>query len=285
MIESYRNEELAGRAASCRIRDEFVPLEGAPPLSLSRSRAARARADAHARARTRTSPAACVDNESLEFLGDAVLGFVIADALYHEYPQLDEGQKSKIKASLVSTRHASSKLAERLDLGTVPAARPRRGEDRRPPQDGAARRRVRGADRGASISMAASNRPRGFIRREIWSRPRASSTHPGVLAASTGDYKSALQEAAAGGRPRAARLSRGRRARAGSPRGVRGRAVVSAATCWSRARGPQQEGSGAGSRAPRARRERRRPRQNRRAHGGRLLTGSGPPALTPDRSR
>ncbi len=44
-----------------------------------------------------------VDNESLEFLGDAVLGFVIADLLFREFPSSDEGQKSKVKAALVST--------------------------------------------------------------------------------------------------------------------------------------------------------------------------------------
>jgi ribonuclease III len=44
-----------------------------------------------------------VDNESLEFLGDAVLGFVIADLLYQEFPEFSEGPKSKAKAALVST--------------------------------------------------------------------------------------------------------------------------------------------------------------------------------------
>ena len=44
-----------------------------------------------------------VDNESLEFLGDAVLGLVIADRLYREFQDYDEGQKSKIKAQLVSS--------------------------------------------------------------------------------------------------------------------------------------------------------------------------------------
>jgi len=56
------------------------------------------------------------DNESLEFLGDAVLGFVVADMLFQEFPQYDEGQKSKVKAALVSTA-ALSILAERLGLG------------------------------------------------------------------------------------------------------------------------------------------------------------------------
>jgi ribonuclease-3 len=43
------------------------------------------------------------DNESLEFLGDAVLGFIVADLLFRELPSSSEGQKSKAKAVLVST--------------------------------------------------------------------------------------------------------------------------------------------------------------------------------------
>jgi hypothetical protein len=56
------------------------------------------------------------DNESLEFLGDAVLGLVVADALFRLYPQSSEGQKSKLKAALVST-HSLARQAEQLDLG------------------------------------------------------------------------------------------------------------------------------------------------------------------------
>jgi ribonuclease-3 len=56
------------------------------------------------------------DNESLEFLGDAVLGFAIADLLFRKFPSQDEGWKSKIKASLVSTA-SLARLAERLNLG------------------------------------------------------------------------------------------------------------------------------------------------------------------------
>jgi len=57
-----------------------------------------------------------VDNESLEFLGDAVLGFIVADLLYREFPQFQEGQKSKAKAAMVSTA-ALAALAERIGLG------------------------------------------------------------------------------------------------------------------------------------------------------------------------
>ena len=54
-------------------------------------------------------------NESLEFLGDSILGFLITDIIYHRFPGLDEGHKSKIKAYLVSAV-ALSELALTLDL-------------------------------------------------------------------------------------------------------------------------------------------------------------------------
>ena len=56
------------------------------------------------------------DNESLEFLGDAVLGLVIADRLYRDCPDYDEGQKSKLKAQLVSAT-TLAKIGVNLDLG------------------------------------------------------------------------------------------------------------------------------------------------------------------------
>ena len=57
-----------------------------------------------------------IDNELLEFLGDAVLGLVVADVLVRQYPHYNEGQTSKIKASVVSTRSLADH-AERLGLG------------------------------------------------------------------------------------------------------------------------------------------------------------------------
>ncbi|UCG61895.1 MAG: ribonuclease III [Candidatus Zixiibacteriota bacterium] len=41
-------------------------------------------------------------NERLEYLGDSVLGLIIADQLYNDYPRLREGQLTKIKAMLVN---------------------------------------------------------------------------------------------------------------------------------------------------------------------------------------
>ncbi len=43
-------------------------------------------------------------NERLEFLGDAVVGFTITESLYNNYPDLREGQLSKIKSVVVSKR-------------------------------------------------------------------------------------------------------------------------------------------------------------------------------------
>ena len=55
-------------------------------------------------------------NERLEFLGDAVLGLVVADALYTTHPDLPEGQLAKLRASVVNAR-ALAEVARSLELG------------------------------------------------------------------------------------------------------------------------------------------------------------------------
>jgi ribonuclease-3 len=52
-------------------------------------------------------------NERLEFLGDAVLGLVVTDALYSGHPDLPEGQLAKLRASVVNMR-ALADVARRL---------------------------------------------------------------------------------------------------------------------------------------------------------------------------
>lgn len=54
-------------------------------------------------------------NERLEFLGDAVLGSVIASALYEKFPKADEGQLSRLRAFLVKEK-ALSELASELNF-------------------------------------------------------------------------------------------------------------------------------------------------------------------------
>jgi ribonuclease-3 len=57
-----------------------------------------------------------INNERLEFLGDAILGFVIADELYRRFPAAAEGELSRCRSSLVKGE-ALAKLARRLELG------------------------------------------------------------------------------------------------------------------------------------------------------------------------
>lgn len=55
-------------------------------------------------------------NERLEFLGDAVLSIISADFLFHKYPDMPEGQLSKLRSSLVCT-DSLSKFAREIHLG------------------------------------------------------------------------------------------------------------------------------------------------------------------------
>ena len=56
------------------------------------------------------------NNERLEFLGDAILGMVIADELFHRFPECAEGEMSRLRASLVKGA-TLSELARDLSLG------------------------------------------------------------------------------------------------------------------------------------------------------------------------
>lgn len=55
-------------------------------------------------------------NERLEFLGDAVLGLVVCDLLYHRYPEYHEGDLTRIKSMVVS-RQTCAKISLELNLG------------------------------------------------------------------------------------------------------------------------------------------------------------------------
>jgi ribonuclease-3 len=56
------------------------------------------------------------DNEMLEFLGDAVLGLAASEALFHRFPEFQEGHLSKLRAHLVGQRHLL-RVAEQLQIG------------------------------------------------------------------------------------------------------------------------------------------------------------------------
>ena len=55
-------------------------------------------------------------NERLEFLGDAVLGFVSAEHLFKKHPELPEGDLTRIRAALVC-EESLHEVAQSLDLG------------------------------------------------------------------------------------------------------------------------------------------------------------------------
>lgn len=54
-------------------------------------------------------------NERMEFLGDSILGFIMAEILYRRFPLADEGQLSRLRASLVR-RETLAEVARGLDL-------------------------------------------------------------------------------------------------------------------------------------------------------------------------
>ena len=61
---------------------------------------------------------AAKNNERLEFLGDGILNFVIADELFKLYPDVQEGDLSRLRANLVN-KESLADIARQLDLGEV----------------------------------------------------------------------------------------------------------------------------------------------------------------------
>ncbi len=56
-------------------------------------------------------------NERLEFLGDSILTFMVADLLYHRFPSLDEGRLTRLRALLVR-EESLAELARQLQIGS-----------------------------------------------------------------------------------------------------------------------------------------------------------------------
>jgi len=185
IIESHRTELPNGRVV--RLRDEFDELERAVGYRF-RDRGLVEHAMTHTSRANEDASGGVIDNESLEFLGDAVLGFVVADILFREFPQYDEGEKSKTKAALVSTA-TLARQAERLGLGQHLLLG--RGEEK----TGGRYKQALLAD-GYEALIAAIyldggiEQARAFIAREF--APLLAEVQKGGLAAH--DHKSALQE-------------------------------------------------------------------------------------------
>jgi ribonuclease-3 len=131
------------------------------------------------------------DNESMEFLGDSILGFVVAAMLFKQFPQHNEGQKSKLKASIVSAA-ALARLGDRISLGEFLILG--RGEEK----TGGRRKAALIADCYealiAAIYLDGGIQPaQAFIERQF-AELIDEARRTGAAASFTEDYKSALQE-------------------------------------------------------------------------------------------
>src|SRR5262245_2086466 len=185
VIESHRTELGSGELV--RLRDEFEPLQQTIGYRF-KDRGLLEHALTHTSKANEDVSGGVVDNESLEFLGDAVLGFVVADMLFADFPDFDEGQKSKSKAALVSTT-TLARLADRLGLGDHLLLG--RGEEK----TGGRRKQALLAD-GYEALIAAIyldggiEQARAFIGREFRELVADLRRHP----VGEQDYKSSLQE-------------------------------------------------------------------------------------------
>ena len=185
IIEAHRTELNNGQVV--RLRDEFETLQQAIGYRF-RDRGLLEHAMTHTSRANEDVSGGVADNESMEFLGDALLGFVIADMLFRDFPEYDEGQKSKTKASLVSTT-TLARQAERLRLGEHLLLG--RGEEK----TGGRRKQALLADGYealiAAIYLDGGIEPaRAFITREFG--PWLDEVRRDGVSAH--DYKSALQE-------------------------------------------------------------------------------------------
>jgi ribonuclease III len=141
-------------------------------------------------------PDPTADNEQLEFVGDAVLGLVVAESLFHRFSASREGELTRLRSSLVSRRHLGE-VAARIDLGSL--LRLGRGEE----QSGGRRKPALLANALEAViaalyldgGLAAA---RAFIEKHII-EPTLPDLHLAMQGGDTfsgaiGDHKSALQE-------------------------------------------------------------------------------------------
>src|SRR5438270_1273718 len=127
-------------------------------------------------------------NEALEFVGDSVLGLVVADALFRSHPGVTEGELSRMKHRLVSTQ-TLARVARGLQFGEY--LRVGRGEEK----TGGRRKRALLADAFEAV-LAAVFLDGGFddavrfVRRALGSELEEATPESAAAA----DYKTMLQE-------------------------------------------------------------------------------------------
>jgi ribonuclease III len=132
------------------------------------------------------------DNERLEFLGDAVLGLVVAEVLFQLHPDWREGELTVVRSRLVSRQHIAQ-VAEAIQLGGH--LRLSRGEDR-----GGLRRaatvlsNTMEAVLGGLFLDGGLEPVRAFARRYVMGEAADHLAEELRAGAALGNYKSALQE-------------------------------------------------------------------------------------------
>src|SRR5688572_18171698 len=183
VIISHR-EDVGSRVV--RLRDEFEELQERIGYRF-RDRGLLEHALTHKSRAAEDASGGVADNESLEFLGDAILGLVVAHALYHQYPGYSEGQKSKVKAAVVSTQ-SLARLAEEIRLGDHLILG--RGEEK----TGGRFKQALLADAYEALIAGiyldgGLEAAKAFLRREL-----KEAIDAGVAQTFAPDYKSALQE-------------------------------------------------------------------------------------------
>jgi ribonuclease-3 len=132
------------------------------------------------------------DNERLEYLGDAVLGLVVAEALYAAHPEWREGELTRIRSGLVS-RQRMAQVAETIGLGKH--LRLSRGEER----SGLRRKstvlsNTMEAVMGALYLDGGLEPVRAFVRSQVMGEAAERLALELRSGAALGNYKSALQE-------------------------------------------------------------------------------------------
>jgi ribonuclease III len=132
------------------------------------------------------------DNERMEFLGDAVLGLVVGEALFLLHPEWQEGELTRVRAQLVSRQHMAD-VASAIGLGNH--LRLSRGEDR----SGLRRKstvlsNTMEAVIGALFLDGGLEPVRVFARRYVMGEAVEHLARELRSGAALGNYKSALQE-------------------------------------------------------------------------------------------
>jgi ribonuclease-3 len=189
-IEAHVEADLAELEAALRHRfahPEFL-VRALTHRSLANERAAHEQGIESGRA----TEAESGDNERLEFLGDAVLGLAVGEALFLLHQEWQEGELTRVRAQLVSRQHMAE-VAENISLGSY--LRLSHGEDK----SGLRRKttvisNTMEAVLGALFLDGGLEPVRAFVRRSVMGEAAEELARELRSGEALGNYKSALQE-------------------------------------------------------------------------------------------